>query len=73
MQIGDAVEPDRLIDLTAAMYMLQEFQPSRFRTDDVFDFALGHVLRREAGAGRRFKSQMDGSTKTHYREIVKSL
>lgn len=69
VQIGDAVEPDRLIDLTAAMYMLQEFQPSRFRTDDVFDFALGHVLRREAGAGRRFKSQMDGSTKTHYREM----
>lgn len=69
VQIADAVEPDRLIDLTAAMYMLQEFHPSRFRTDDVFDFALGHVLRREAGAGRRFKSRMDGTTKMHYREM----
>jgi hypothetical protein len=69
VQIADAVDTDRLIDLTAAVYMLQEFQPSRFRTDDCFDFALGHVLRREAGAGRRFKSQIDGTTKAHYREM----
>ena len=71
-QIADAVDADRLIDLTAAVYMLQEFQPSRFKTDDCFDFALAHVLRREAGAGRRFTNKFDGMMKSHYREMGRS-
>jgi hypothetical protein len=69
VDIAEAVEPDRLIDLTAAVYLLQEFHPSRFKDDACFDFALGHVLRREAGAGRRFKSQFNGTTKAYYREM----
>jgi hypothetical protein len=72
VQIADGVDTDRLIDLTAAVYMLQEFQPSRFRTDDCFDFALGHVLRREAGANRRFTNKFDGTMKAHYREMGRS-
>jgi hypothetical protein len=68
LEIGEAVEPDRLIDLACAVYLLQASDPRRFKNDTCFDYALAHVLRRDAHAGRAFTVGPDG-VKTHYRDL----
>src|SRR3954468_23441685 len=36
MKVGIHVEPEKVIDTVLAMYLLQEFDPRRFRSDNAF-------------------------------------
>jgi hypothetical protein len=69
LEIAESVDADRLIDLVAALWMMQLFRPERFKSQDAFWYALGHVLRREAGAGRCFHNRPGQRTKATYREL----
>ena len=69
LEIAESVDTDRLIDLVAALWMIQLFRPERFKSQNAFWYALGHVLRREAGAGRCFHNRPGQRTKATYREL----
>jgi hypothetical protein len=66
-QIAGTVEDARVVDLVMAVYLVDEFEPGRFRSDEAFRACLLHAIRREAGAERRFDYKTGSREKASYR------
>ena len=66
-QLADNMEEARAVDLVMAVYLLEEFEPRRFHSDEAFRTCLLHILRKEAKVGRRFNLKVGGREKASYR------
>ena len=49
--VADQIEPPVVFEITAAMWLFQETNGSRIKSDHAFRSLLVHPLRRECGAG----------------------
>lgn len=69
-RLGKDVSPDAVIEMTLAMYLLQEDQPRVFRSDRAFDFQLVRRVRglAETNAGE-YWDHKEQRTRRVYRDL----
>ncbi len=71
--IGQAATPDKLLDITAALYVLRELDPARFVNDTCFRLSVAHAVRRAGRAGKvavkRKPSRVGGRVLLYYKDL----